>query len=300
MTVQIPRGTHPADLAKAIAAARLKDTDEQPAAPVEDLETQTRMPLEEQEEAERGAGLATYPAHPADLPDDTKMGLRGRDEVHAAFARAASSEETAVFNGPIPVLASPPPRAFPALAVPEVVVPPPPSSSNILEIDAEDLESVPEIEDLAKTGESPPLVLPPEPEGELPRFDLPRFSMAGDDDEDVPESAGATRVRRPSRPDIVIASPLDAEATAISAEAELLADSGDVQSLASTGSVQTATASITRVAQKSQTATVRPPTASVRPPPPPYQPPAPVGRPMGPAYAIEPDRDERPLPEYCR
>jgi len=240
--------------------------------------------------------------HPADDPDETRMGRLDQEDVRAAFAAAEAAEATAIRPSPsVAELA----RAG-ALARPfDLEAPAPPSEPSIVELGDDALESVDDIDELGRTGESDALVdddgpdplgdsnvqpRPALPTARPPAFagtdvesELPRFSLASFDDID------ATSIR-----------PSDGDVELLSAPAapSVVPPSVDDRAMEDTLARRDDT-----LARRDETGrpprlpTPPPPRNETRsmPPPPAFQPPAPAGKPVVPAYEVDADADEEQL-----
>jgi tetratricopeptide (TPR) repeat protein len=307
LTLQLPRGTTPADLRQALEA-ELGRTDELPAyadpEDQEDPETQTHLPAPPKNDPAQApfdpeitsVTAGSELSHPADSLDDTRMARLGREQVHAAFAAAASIEQTAVYTGPIPSGAGPASVGYDA--------PPPPSSSSIMELDATDLESEPQIEDLASTGESAENAENAETGESAAASEIHDTgeSAAASEIHDTGESAAAENAGDDELPRFALDSErVEAAPTSTVDSTEVMSISGEAE-LIDDGAYMPSTESLTQVGPRPRkTSPSIPPPASVRPPPsvrppaPAYQPPAPVAPPAGPAYANEPDDEEQRL-----
>lgn len=133
----------------------------------------------------RPAEMVEYPpgiAHPADDLDETRMGRLDQADVRAAFAAAEAGESTVIRSSPVSSE-----RAERARR-PEPVPPPPQSESSIVEVDSMELESEPDMADLARTQDTP---VPPRPSDPLPSF------AVDGDDEDVGDAPGDETGERP-------------------------------------------------------------------------------------------------------
>lgn len=214
--------------------------------------------------------------HAADTEGDTRMGRLDDAQVRAAFAQAEASEQTAIFRGPVPSMARP------SAEQPAPIT----GESDVIEVDSAELQSVDDLGDAGDTGEHVPFV--PESAAEPPREALPpelealpRFSLASMDDEEVVEDE-ATRMLRPSGP--------QPGQSSGSVDITSFDDGGETQFLRRESlpdPPRPPTDALTKIS-----APPRRPTA----PPPAFQPPAPVqGRNLTPAYAEDPDDDEKQL-----
>ena len=230
------------------------------------------------------AEVTTIAHHPADDPDDTRMGRLDPAEVLAIFATAEAGEATAIVRSP--VLAS-------LQSESEIEIEP----DNIL--DSAELESEPDIAALASTnddlGDSGIELRPPFPSSapvdSSPRSgSLPRFSMASMSDLS-PRLSDPEIVLSPSAQDIQIVSSSASAAIVPEHVEEVFADD-DVSYDDDGGETL-----FNRREPPPPKESVPPPQrrVSVAPPAPAYQPPAPVGRGDGPAYAVDTDEDEDQL-----
>ena len=155
------------EIAAAVLAAKLADDDEDGTI---GGTTYPQLPNPESEPA-----LPSEP-HPADDPDATRMGRLDHADVRAVFAAAESAEPTGVFPPSVSI------GVAPFAPLPNTIAPGPESQSesNVFEVDSKELESVPDVVDLDKTGErsfaeaAAARALEQEPEdlGALPRFSL--------------------------------------------------------------------------------------------------------------------------------
>jgi tetratricopeptide (TPR) repeat protein len=248
--------------------------------------------------------------HPADDPDDTRLGHLEAADVRAAFAAAEAAEPTGVFQ-------SSPDLASPFDPMPEAIEPETDSEPNILEVDSMELESEPDMVDLDRTGEG--AFLAPEhehehehehePEAEPEEHaSLPRFSLASFDD--IVLSASEADVQIVSRPvsSLAIGLPeeasFDAEPAGDISEAvvedvieDVIEDVEDVEEVLyeEDGGATLHRGSSPAVTFDDPPKKAAPAARPTAPPGPMFQPPAPVGRAVVPAYEVDTDDDEDQL-----
>ena len=245
--------------------------------------------------------------HPADDDDDTRMGRLDQAEVRAIFATAEAGEQTAIAFSPVAAAAgsAPPPRIEPE---PDSVLEPEPDSEAI-EVDSMELESEPDIAELASTnddlGDSGLTVAPSireEQQGELPRFSM------GSMDDIAPRASDADIVLSANEPDLQIISasvsvvlpqppPSIAPEPEIAQPEEMELSPDDVYDDEVSYDDEAGVATLFDRKEDARPV-AQPPgqrKTSIAPPAAAYQPPAPVGRAQGPAYEIDTDDDEDQL-----
>jgi tetratricopeptide (TPR) repeat protein len=261
------------------------------------------------------ASLRLDATHPADDDDDTRMGRLDQAEVRAIFATAEAGELTAIAFSPVTTAAgsAPPPMIEPE---PDSVLEPEPDIEAIeaieaIEVDSMDLESEPDIAELASTnddlGDSGVTAAPDRRQEER---ELPRFSMGSMDDIGS-RSSDADIVLSANEPDLSIVSasasvavvpppPSIALAIAIAPEIqpeamELSADDVYDDEVSYDDEAGVATLFDRKEDERPAAQPQGQRKASIAPPAAPYQPPPPVGRPPGSAYEIDTDEDEDQL-----
>jgi tetratricopeptide (TPR) repeat protein len=267
-------------------------------------------------------GVRLDDTHPADDLDETRMGRLDQAEVHAIFATAEAGEQTAIAYGPRAsaphIEPEPETQLVPLVAPPTSPAPAiePEPESEIIEVDSIELESDPEMAELASTSDDlgdsgamtvqPVDLMPPMSAGLHDQGELPRFALASMDDI-VVGASDPEIVLRASESDLQIVSasvsvvlpPTEAEPEEIEPEdlqpEELSADDVSYDE-ASYDDDEAGVATLfdrKEDAQKPAPQPQRKP--SLAPPVAAYQPPAPVGRALGPAYEIDTDEDEDQL-----
>jgi tetratricopeptide (TPR) repeat protein len=254
-----------------------------------DLETRadsTRARSRDAEDAATAASRLPFPStwsdvdatHPADVEDDTRMGRLDQAEVRAIFASVEAGEETAIVRSP------------PAGPIPSPVSPAPESESDILEVDSMELESEPDVSELARTnddlGDSGIAPFPPPGRDAFTsspiRHDddpgaLPRFSLASMDDlpaEIDAEEIGDDEISYDEEDEVEVEDAAETLFRLEDRKPEPRASEPD--------------ATHGKAAPQVKKPTVAPPAAA-------YQPPAPVGRSQEPAYELDTDEDEDQL-----
>ena len=260
--------------------------------------------------------------HPADDLDDTRMGRLDQAEVRAIFATAEAGEQTAIAYSP---RASAPAIEREADAEPDVIEPdviepepeeadviepePEEADADVIEVDSLELESEPDVAELASTSDdlgdsgSTHVAASARRERDLfDRGDLPRFAMTSADDLS-PRSSGANFLLGADEPDLPIEStavPTQArpDARESQPEPEEIAaeeiDELDDDEVSYDDEAGAATL-FDRKENERQAPAQLPRKASIAPPAVAYQPPAPVGRELEPAYAFDTDEDEDQL-----
>lgn len=263
--------------------------------------------------------------HPADGDEDTRMGRLDQAEVRAAFAAAEAGEETAILMSPLrspaPLVETPPyvetaPRAEPPpYAPPPRVEPPPQSESSIVEVDSMELESEPDVAELASTnddlGDSGVghafSALPVHAHARdlfpaSPMIDdtgaLPRFSMASMDnlEDQVPPASAQPSPSVSASAAAAVSAPaeiVDEAAVEEISDDDVDADEVDDDEVSYDDDEGGAT-----LFQRKEPLVAPPPAKrpTVAPPPiPAYHPPAPVGRSQSPAFENDTDDDEDQL-----
>ncbi|MDB4933268.1 MAG: domain protein putative component of TonB system, partial [Labilithrix sp.] len=264
--------------------------------------------------------------HPADDPDETRIGRLEQAEVRAIFATAEAGEATAIVY--TPKQSDVPPLDPEADREPQLAPEAPDSASGIHEVDSAELESDHDVAELASTsddlGDSGVAPFPPEARRAFPSAPraeelgaLPRFSMASMDDIAL-RTSDPDIVLSADEPDVNVESGQAESANGAGDYAQEISDDDGEHEEISDDEIEPDADEIsyddegvaTLFGRRDAAPALTPAPAPAKSSPPPkrptavppaggaqpaYQPPAPVGRALGPAYEIDTDEDEDQL-----